>query len=147
MYGRSGRLYGNSNGKLRGDRGDRDRPDGTLLYPGDRVKFMSDHMETTPGDSSAWLRSEYIPPCTVSRPKLLAVFDIFKMASGRDNFNSALFMEEIQKYECLNYKLCKDYKNKFIRLNCWKKSGKSFRLLQTKRKRRTSISALHTDDG
>lgn len=55
-----GRLYGNSNGKLRGDRGDRgdrDRPDRTLLYPGDRddrVKFVCDHMETTPGDSSDW---------------------------------------------------------------------------------------------
>ena len=39
VYGRSGRLYGNCNGKLRGDRsdrGDRDRPGRTLLYPGDR---------------------------------------------------------------------------------------------------------------
>ena len=66
------------------------------------------------------------------------------MASGSDNFNSALFMEEIQKYECLYNKLCKDYKNKFIRLNCWKKSGKSFRLLQTKRKISTAISAIHS---
>ena len=31
-----------------------DRCDRTLLYPGDRVKFMCDHMETTPGDSSDW---------------------------------------------------------------------------------------------
>ena len=62
MYRRSKRLYGNSNGKLRddrdrpdrtllypGDRDDRDRPDRTLLYPGDRddrVKFTCDHMET-----------------------------------------------------------------------------------------------------
>ena len=126
MYGRSGRLYGNSNGKLRGDRGHRDRPDGTLLCPGDQVKFRADHMETTPGDSSAWLRSECIPLCTVSRPELLAVFDTFKMASGSVNFNSALFMEEIQKYECLHNELCKDYKNKFIRLNCWKKIGEKF---------------------
>ena len=52
MYRRSKRLYGNSDGKLRDDRGDRDdrdRPDRTLLYPGDRddrVKFTCDHMET-----------------------------------------------------------------------------------------------------
>ena len=51
-------IYGN--GKLRGDRGDRGdrgRPDRTLCHPGDRdhrVKFMCDHMETTPGDSSDW---------------------------------------------------------------------------------------------
>ena len=54
VYGRSGRLYGNSNGKLRGDR---DRPDRTPLYPtdrDDRVNFMCDHMETSPGDSSDW---------------------------------------------------------------------------------------------
>ena len=52
VYRRSKRLYGNSDGKLRDDRGDRDdrdRPDRTLLYPGDRddrVKFTCDHMET-----------------------------------------------------------------------------------------------------
>ena len=52
MYRQSKRLYGNSDGKLRDDRGDRDdrdRPDRTLLYPGDRddrVKFTCDHMET-----------------------------------------------------------------------------------------------------
>ena len=28
-------IYGNSDGKLRGDRDDPDRPDRTLLYPGD----------------------------------------------------------------------------------------------------------------
>ena len=44
------------------------------------------------------------------------------MASGSDSFNSGLFMEEIQKYECLYNKLCKDYKNKFIRLNCLEES-------------------------
>ena len=31
-------------------------------------------------------------------------------------------MEEIQKYECLLNNICRDYKNKFIRLNCWKKN-------------------------
>ena len=47
-----GVVVGNSDGKLRDDRGDRDdrdRPDRTLLYPGDRddrVKFTCDPMET-----------------------------------------------------------------------------------------------------
>ena len=35
-------------------------------------------------------------------------------------------MEEIQKYEYPYNKLCKDYKNKFIRLNCWIKIGEIF---------------------
>ena len=63
---------------------------------GQQVKSMCDHMETTP--------------------------DGFKMALGSDNFNSDLFIEEIQKYECLYNKLCKDYKKEFIRLNCWGKN-------------------------
>ena len=50
------------------------------------------------------------------------------MASGSDSFNSGLFVEEIQKCECLYNKLCKDYKNKFIRLNCWKKIGEKFQV-------------------
>ena len=32
--------------------------------------------------------------------------------------NGLLFMEEVQKFECLYDKFNKDYKNKFIRLNC-----------------------------
>ena len=41
----------NSNAKLTSDR---DRPDRTLLYPIDGVKFMCDHMETIRGDWSDW---------------------------------------------------------------------------------------------
>ena len=40
--------------------------------------------------------------------------------------NSSLFMEEVQKYECLYNKFSKDYKNKFTRLNCWRKIGEKF---------------------
>ena len=47
-------------------------------------------------------------------------------------------MEEIQKCECQYYKLCKEAKL------LEKKSGKSFRLLQTKRKISTTISAIHS---
>ena len=49
-----GRLYGYSNGKMRAGL---DIPDRTLFYPGDRddrIKFMCDHMETTPGEPSDW---------------------------------------------------------------------------------------------
>ena len=35
-------------------------------------------------------------------------------------------MEEVQKYECLYNKFSKDYKNKFTRLNCWRKIGEKF---------------------
>jgi len=41
-------------------------------------------------------------------------------------------MEEIQKYECPYNKLCKDYKNKFIRLNCWKKIVEKFQVTPDK---------------
>ena len=54
MYRRSKRLYGNSDGKLRDDRGDRDdrdRPDRTLLYPGDRDdRDRPDRTLLYPGD-------------------------------------------------------------------------------------------------
>lgn len=50
------------------------------------------------------------------------------MAASSEDFNTALFMEEVQRYECLYNKYSKDYKNKFVRLNCWKKLGENFGL-------------------
>ena len=41
-------------------------------------------------------------------------------------------MEEIKIYECLYNKLCKDYKNKFIQLNCWKKVVEKFKVTPDK---------------
>ena len=50
------------------------------------------------------------------------------MAETNNEFNSSLFMEEVQLYECLYNKHCRDYKNKFIRLNCWKKIAEKFNI-------------------
>ena len=50
------------------------------------------------------------------------------MAATNNEFNSSLFMEEVQIYECLYNKFCRDYKNKFIRLNCWKKIAEKFNI-------------------
>ena len=43
-------------------------------------------------------------------------------------FNSALFMETVQRYECLYNKFSRDYKNKFTRMNCWRTIGGQFNL-------------------
>ena len=56
------------------------------------------------------------------------VCTISKMAETNNEFNSSLFMEEVQLYECLYNKHCRDYKNKFIRLNCWKKIAEKFNI-------------------
>ena len=37
-------------------------------------------------------------------------------------------MEEVQKYPSIYNKFCKDYKNKFMRMNCWKAIGEKFGL-------------------
>jgi len=43
-------------------------------------------------------------------------------------FNSPLFMEEVQKFPAIYKKFCKDYKKKFIRMNNWKTIGEKFGL-------------------
>ena len=43
-------------------------------------------------------------------------------------FNKSVFMEEVQKYPAIYNKVCKDYKNKFIVMNIWKKVGEKFGL-------------------
>ena len=50
-----------------------------------------------------------------------------KMAATTE-FNSALFMETVQRYECLYNKFSRDYKNKFTRMNCWRTIGGQFNL-------------------
>ena len=37
-----------------------------------------------------------------------------------------VFLEEIQKYDCLYNKFSKDYKSKYKKLNCWSKIGEKF---------------------
>ena len=40
--------------------------------------------------------------------------------------NTCLFMEEVQKHESLYNTFSKDYKNKYVRVNYWKKIGENF---------------------
>ena len=44
--------------------------------------------------------------------------------SDNVEFSTPLFMEEVQMYECLYNKFNKQYRNKFVRLNCWRKIAK-----------------------
>ena len=39
------------------------------------------------------------------------------MAAKTVKFNEALFLEEVQKYECIYKMFSKDYENKYIRLS------------------------------
>ena len=48
------------------------------------------------------------------------------MAAENTELNTALFMEEVQKYPAIYNKFCKDYKNKFVRMNIWKAIGDKF---------------------
>ncbi|XP_078357367.1 uncharacterized protein LOC144642263 [Oculina patagonica] len=48
------------------------------------------------------------------------------MAASSVEFSQPIFMEEVQKYQCLYDKFSKDYKNKYVRLNCWKAIGEKF---------------------
>ena len=53
----------------------------------------------------------------------------YKMAAeveGNVECSVASFMEELQRYESLNNKFSKDYKNKQVRDNCWLAMGKKF---------------------
>ena len=40
--------------------------------------------------------------------------------------NVVFFMEEMQKYDCLYNKYSKSYKDKYIKINCWKKIDEKF---------------------
>ena len=55
----------------------------------------------------------------------------FKMAAeveGNVKCSVTFFMEELQRYEFLNNKFSKDYKNKQVRDNCWLAMGKKFNM-------------------
>ena len=83
-------------------------------------KITGDHKETTftrSGRSYLSQNATEFIVCTIS-----------KMAETNNEFNSSLFMEEVQLYECLYNKHCRDYKNKFIRINCWKKIAEKFNI-------------------
>ena len=56
---------------------------------------------------------------------------LFKMAANTNIENAidlALFMEEVQKYDCLYNKFSKEYRDKYEKINCWKVIGEKFDL-------------------
>ena len=135
-------------GAIEATRGDRDRPDRPLLYPGDRddrVKFMCDHIETTPGDSSDWDDrnvSHYalfpdqnsLLSLTLSKYRRAAVIltppYLWKKSKNMNAYTiNFAWIAKISSYGWI----------------AGKKLGKSFRLLQTKRKISTTISAIAID--
>ena len=67
------------------------------------------------------------------------------MAAITAKFNRALFMEEVQKYECIYNKFSNDYKNEYISLNSWKAIAEKFGLDAPEAER--SYKNCHTSCG
>ena len=80
----------------------------------DRERFYENYSDAGRG----WNRSKRSHGASIS-PKTQHGLTT-NMAAITVEFNQALFMEEVQKYECIYNKFSKDYKNKYIRLNSWK---------------------------
>ena len=121
MFKRSGRSYGNTSRTIADDR---KRP-GRSLTIGAIVKNQKRSNGNTLRRSGRSGRSKSIPesiiPVTIFRAfarRLPWSSRIFTKMAATSELNSSLFMEEVQKYECLYNKFSKDYKNKFTRLNC-----------------------------
>ena len=56
---------------------------------------------------------------------------LFKMAANTNIEKAivmALFMEEVQKYDCLYIKFSKEYRDKYKKSNSWKTMGEKFDL-------------------
>ena len=61
----------------------------------------------------------------------LRTLTLFKMAANTNiekAIDLALFMEEVQKYDCLYNKFSKEYRDKYEKINCWKVIGEKFDL-------------------
>ena len=99
------------------DRGSLDR---FKLYLDDRDD-TSDVMETTLRRLG---RSKAILECNrLSQNSLL--FLGYKMAAA---YQSTGFIKEVQKYENLYNKFSRDYKDRFMRVNCFKEIGEKFQM-------------------
>ena len=56
---------------------------------------------------------------------------LFKMAANTNIekvLDLALFMEDVQKYDCLHNKFSKKHRDKYKKMNCWKAIGEKFDL-------------------
>ena len=57
---------------------------------------------------------------------------LFKMAANTDiekAIDMTLFMEQVQKYDCLYIKFSKECRDKYKNINCWKAIGGKFDLI------------------
>ena len=87
-----------------------------MFYPGDWSQpgaIVNDFMRTTltQGDDGS---DPNCPMVHQYHPEL------YTASQPTAKFNQALFMEEVQRYECIYDTFSKNYKNKYIRLNSWK---------------------------
>ena len=115
VLARSIRLYGNTSQAIVGDsndRGDHDRLDRTMLYPGDRdVRVQSYwNIHRRFGRSG---RSECTPECIGT-------------GTGFQVTLSTVFMKEVRIHDYLHNKFTKKYINRHTRQNCWKKNREKF---------------------
>ena len=56
-----------------------------------------------------------------------------------ENFSKDDLMEEVRKYPCLYDKICKDFKDKYVKLNSWKAVGENSDYFQMKWRKGTKI--------
>ena len=56
------------------------------------------------------------------------------------------FTEDVQKYECLNDRLNKNYRNKYTRLNCYKEIGQEFQMDREEAEKKYRIYGAPTAD-
>ena len=103
---------------------------------GDCERFYSDA-------GRRWKRSKLSHGASISSRTLHGLTT--NMAAITAKFNQALFMEEVQRYECIYDKFSKDYKNKSIRLNSWKAIGEKFCLDAPRQREDIKTAALRTD--
>ena len=105
------------------DRSDNDRWDRLQFYLSNRGDG-SDHMETTLQRSQRSQRQQ-------NYQEALRSLTLFKM-DANTNIEKAidlqLFMEEVQRYDCLYNKFSKEYRDKCTKINCWNAVGQKFNL-------------------
>ena len=103
---------------------------GLIADWGDRERFYENYSDT----GRQLKRSKLSHGASIS-PRTLHGLTT-NMAAITAKFNQALFMEEVQRYECIYDKFLKDFKTKYIRLNSWKAIGEKFGLDAPKAERR-----------
>ena len=106
---------------------------------GDRERFCENYSDA----GRRWKRSK--PMVHQYHPELNTASKPTCMAAITAKCNQALFMEEVQKYECIYNKFSKDYKNKYIRLNSWKLLEKSLVWMPPTQREDIKTAALRAD--